>query len=85
MQKVITLNRATNKSLNLQLTTEKQLTLDEPALTRGSKFACAGAGCLLNNAQSGNSSKIRSATEQLANNMNSSTIEFVSLTENGTF
>lgn len=57
----------------------KENTFDKPALMRGSKLETPGAGCLLNKAHSGNSSSILCATEQLANNINSSTIELVSL------
>ena len=48
-------------------------------VTSGSKLDTGGAGCRRSRAQSGNSARIFSATEMLASNMNSSTIEFVSL------
>ena len=54
-------------------------TLDSAALMRGSKFEAGGEGCRRRQAQSGNSSDVFCAVATLASNMNSSTIELVSL------
>ena len=60
-------------------------TLEIAALMRGSKLEIGGDGCRRNTAQFGNSSCIFWAVEIFANNINSSTIELVSLKQYPSF